>query len=86
MDDIPEPVVARYLRSPDAAIHLGVSAKTLEKHRSYGTGPRFHKLGRRIVYTIADLDAWAAIGRKTSNKDPGNGDITPLRRRPPVRR
>src|SRR3546814_4417776 len=30
----------RYLRTPDAALHLGLSARTLEKHRCYGTGPR----------------------------------------------
>lgn len=86
MDDIPDPVVPRYLRTPDAALHLGVSAATLEKHRCYGTGPRFHRLGRRIVYTFADLDEWAATGRMRSTKEPGVGGITPLRRRPPVRR
>ena len=86
MSDLAAPIVPRFLKTPDAAVHLGLSARTLEKHRCYGTGPRFHRLGRRIVYAVADLDAWAAIGRKMSNKDPGNGDITPLRRRLPVRR
>lgn len=83
MFDRPTPVVARYLRTPEAAVHLSLSAATLEKHRCYGTGPRYHKLGGRVVYAIADLDAWAAIGRKTSTSDPGVGDISPLR---PARR
>mgnify|MGYP000965452554 CR=1 FL=1 len=47
------PVFPRYVRTPDAAVHLGLSARTLEKHRCYGTGPAFHKLGRRIVYAIS---------------------------------
>lgn len=79
MSDRPVPVVPRYLRTKEAAIHLSLSATTLEKHRCYGTGPRFHKLGGRIVYTIEDLDAWAEIGRKTSTSDPGAGTISPLR-------
>ncbi len=30
----------RYLRTPEAGRHLGLSGRTLEKHRTYGTGPR----------------------------------------------
>lgn len=69
----------RYLRTPDAAVYLGLSPKTLEKHRCYGTGPVYHKLGGRIVYAVDDLDAWAKIGRRTSTSDPGAGTIQPLR-------
>src|SRR5690606_29297747 len=64
-----DPVTAatpRYLKTPDAAIHLGLSARTLEKHRCFGTGPVFRKLGGRIVYAIDDLDAWAALGTRRS--------------------
>lgn len=78
------PLVPRYLRTPDAAVHLGLSARTLEKHRCYGTGPQYLKLGGRIVYAIADLDAWAEIGRRYSTSDPGKGRIHPAR--PVVRR
>ena len=53
----------RYLRTPDAAVRLGLSPRTLEKHRCYGTGPAFHKLGGRVVYSIEALDAWAAALR-----------------------
>lgn len=79
----PEPVIgtrARYLKTPDAAIHLGLSARTLEKHRCYGTGPVFRKLGGRIVYAIDDLDAWAAIGTRRSTSDPGTGTVYPAKR------
>ncbi|ASR50246.1 helix-turn-helix transcriptional regulator [Blastomonas fulva] len=72
-----------FLKTPDAALRLGLSARTLEKHRCYGTGPMYRKLGGRIVYAIEDLDAWAEIGRRRSTSDPGNGTVHPAR---PVRR
>jgi hypothetical protein len=72
----------RYLKTPDAAVHLGLSARTLEKHRCYGTGPVFRKLGGRIVYAIDDLDAWAALGTRRSTSDPGNGVVHPAKRLP----
>lgn len=80
-----EPVAAatpHYLKTPDAAIHLGLSARTLEKHRCYGTGPVFRRLGGRIVYAIDDLDAWAALGTRRSTSDPGSGTVHPAKRLP----
>lgn len=41
-----------------AAKYTGLAASTLEKARVTGTGPQYAKLGRRVVYRIADLDAW----------------------------
>ena len=46
------------LRTPEAAAYLGLSAATLAKWRVVGSGPRFHKLGRVVVYDPADLRAW----------------------------
>jgi predicted DNA-binding transcriptional regulator AlpA len=83
LSDVPTPVIPRYLRTPDAALHLGLSGRTLEKHRCFGTGPKFHKLGGRVVYSVADLDAWAARGRKKSTFDTGTGTVLPAK---PVRR
>ena len=43
----PEPLPnlpSRYLRTPEAAKFLGLSGRTLEKHRTFGTGP-----GPRVV-------------------------------------
>ena len=40
----------RYLRTPEAARFVGLSIRTLEKHRTYGTGPRYSKIGGRVVY------------------------------------
>jgi predicted DNA-binding transcriptional regulator AlpA len=48
----------RYLRTPEASRFVGLSIRTLEKHRIYGTGPRYSKLGGRVVYRLEDLQAW----------------------------
>lgn len=59
------------LRTPDAATHVGLAASTLEKLRVVGGGPVFMKLGRAVVYDVADLDAWLAAQRRTSTSDHG---------------
>ena len=63
-----EPVVLppRFLRTKEAATFLSLSARTLEKHRTYGTGPAYRKLGGRVVYAIDDLEAWTERGAVTS--------------------
>jgi predicted DNA-binding transcriptional regulator AlpA len=70
----------RYLRTPDAARVVGLSIRTLEKHRIYGTGPRYSKLGGRVVYAIEDLQSWVQSGAKSSTSDPGKMTILPARR------
>ena len=49
----------------EAAAYLGLSASTLNKTRLTGTGPRFLKLGRRVLYDPRHLEAWA--GERTRN-------------------
>ena len=66
-------VPPRYLRTPEAARFLSLSHRTLEKHRTYGTGPRYRRLGGRIVYSVEDLQAWADLGVRRSTSDP---DVT----------
>ena len=70
----------RYLRTPEAARFLSLSGRTLEKHRTYGTGPAYHKLGGRVVYSVEDLQAWADSGAVTSTSDP-RGSVLPAKRR-----
>jgi hypothetical protein len=69
----------RLLRTPDAALLLGLSARTLEKHRCYGTGPVYRKLGARVVYAVEDLVSWAEQGVRRSTSDPGVGTVHPAR-------
>ena len=68
----------RYLRTKEAADFLSLSARTLEKHRTYGTGPAYHKLGGRVVYSVEDLAAWVARGTVTSTSDP-RGQVLPAK-------
>ena len=70
----------RYLRTKEAAEFLSLSARTLEKHRTYGTGPAYRKLGGRVVYSIDDLQAWADRGLVTSTSDPRGGTVLPAKR------
>jgi len=56
----------KYFVTREAAEILGLSRRTLEKHRTFGTGPRFLKLGGRVVYKIEDLQSWAECGGRIS--------------------
>lgn len=46
------------LTESQAAQLVGLSARTLERFRIQGAGPRFLKLGRRVFYSQTDLLAW----------------------------
>ncbi|MBB4263780.1 putative DNA-binding transcriptional regulator AlpA [Bradyrhizobium sp. CIR3A] len=85
---MPDPMAGlppRFLRTPEAARYLGLSGRTLEKHRTYGTGPTYRKIGGRVVYAVDDLKAWADLGAKTSTSDPGKGTVLPAKKHPVLR-
>ncbi|MCO2385743.1 helix-turn-helix domain-containing protein [Pseudomonas aeruginosa] len=69
----------RLLRTQEAARFLGISTRTLEKHRTYGTGPTYRKIGGRVLYTVHDLDAWSEIGARKSTRDTNVGTVFPAR-------
>ncbi|ANC91102.1 DNA-binding protein [Azospirillum humicireducens] len=79
MDDKTGGFPPRFLRTPEAARFLGLSSRTMEKHRLYGTGPRYRKIGGRVVYAVEDLKSWADQGLRTSTSDPGTGTVRPAR-------
>lgn len=60
----------RFVRTPEAARLLGLSPRTLEKYRCEGMGPIYHKLGGRVVYTVADLVAWIDACARQSTSEP----------------
>lgn len=62
----------RMLQTPQAADYCGLSSSTFEKLRLSGGGPRYVKLGRRVVYDPADLDAWLAENRRRSTSEKPN--------------
>lgn len=69
----------RLLRTQEAARFLGISIRTLEKHRTYGTGPLYRKIGGRVLYALRDLEAWSAIGTRKSTSDTSAGMVFPAR-------
>jgi len=67
----------RYLRTPEAARFLSLSGRTLEKHRTYGTGPAYRKLGGRVVYALEDLKARLAADPRDAEAILDAASITP---------
>ena len=58
------------MRTPAAALYLGIAESTLNKTRLTGDGPPFVKVGpRAVAYRKADLDEWlsARVRRSTSD-------------------
>lgn len=60
MTEFAGPTAETFLTNGEAAAHLKLSPRTLEKMRVIGGGPRFRKFGHRVIYARAELDAWAA--------------------------
>jgi predicted DNA-binding transcriptional regulator AlpA len=53
----------------EAAAYLGVSSSWLDKLRCVGGGPKYLKLGRRVLYRDADLDEWRSQYLVSSTAD-----------------
>ena len=64
----------KYLSTDRAALHLGVSVRTLERYRVTGGGPVFHRFAGTVRYLVADLDDWAKTRRRNSTSDDGAGE------------
>lgn len=51
-----------------AASYLGKSGSWLNKMRAAGKGPRYMKIGGRVLYRVADLDAYVdSCSRETDD-------------------
>jgi excisionase family DNA binding protein len=57
------------LSQKQAARMLGLSVRTLERHRIAGTGPRFARLGRLVRYRQNDLDQWVESNLRNSTSE-----------------
>jgi hypothetical protein len=75
-----------WLRTKEAAKHVKMSPRTLERWRVRGDGPMFSKAGpglrARVLYKKSDLDAWLAerehrSTREYGGKAEGFGSIPP---------
>lgn len=66
------------MNSDEAAEKLGLSNSTLAKMRVYGRGPQYLKLGRRVVYSLADLEAWLNENRhRSTSEHDQRGELKP---------
>jgi predicted DNA-binding transcriptional regulator AlpA len=61
--------VEELLSQKQAARLLGLSVRTLERHRVWGTGPRFCRVGRLIRYRPCDIEAWIAQSLRASTAE-----------------
>jgi predicted DNA-binding transcriptional regulator AlpA len=59
------------LNQREAADLCRLSPRTLERWRCRGGGPVYRKLGRRVLYRPADIDAWIASRLRHSTSDMG---------------
>jgi hypothetical protein len=62
-------IAHRLLIESEAAAHLRVSRSFLAKKRCSGGGPRFCKIGRRVLYDIADLEDFAERGKRRNTSE-----------------
>ncbi len=65
----PSPTAPSNVDTRQAAELIGMSRRTLEKWRGEGTGPPFLKLGRRVLYSVADLEEWLRSRRRYSTSE-----------------
>ena len=56
----------RHISQQDLACRWSISPRTLERWRWTGQGPRFLKIGGRVVYRIQDIQAYETAQLRTS--------------------
>jgi hypothetical protein len=61
----------------EAADYVPCHKSTLDKLRSIGGGPKFIKLGKRVLYDTRDLDLWLEDQKRDSTADLGAGGAAP---------
>jgi hypothetical protein len=60
------------LTPAEAAEYCRVSVRTLAEYRMNGSGPRYAKFSKRVLYQVRDLDAWIEKHKRaTSDAKPG---------------
>jgi hypothetical protein len=62
----------RHLNQRDVAQRWSISPRTLERWRWIGQGPRFLKVGGRVVYRLEDIEAYEAEQLRTSTLVPAH--------------
>ena len=57
-------VESPYLTTEEAARYLRLGVSTLNQWRGKGQGPPFLRAGKKVMYLLADLDAWMESRRE----------------------
>lgn len=60
MDQFEKPVPPEVV-----ADYLSTSVGSLAQMRYRGTGPQFHKAGRRVLYFLSEVEEWLATNAHT---------------------
>ncbi len=63
----------KYLSTREAAKHVGLAPRTLDRYRITGGGPVYHLFGTAVRYLREGLDHWATSRRRRSTSDDGSG-------------
>jgi predicted DNA-binding transcriptional regulator AlpA len=53
-----EELLSRYVTRKSLATTLGIDERTLIRWEFSGSGPRATRIGRRVYYGVADVEAW----------------------------
>ena len=59
----------KHLNQNDLADRWCISPRTLERWRWLGQGPRYMKIGGRIIYRAEEVEAFEAQQTRTSTSD-----------------
>ncbi len=62
-------MTVKHLHQIDLARRWRLSPRTLERWRSHGQGPRYLKIGGRVLYRLEDIEAFEAQGMKNDTQD-----------------
>jgi len=63
------------LNAKEAAAFLKISEAWLSKTRCYGGGPRYSKVGARVVYCRHDLDEFLERHSRSSTSDADAAEV-----------
>jgi hypothetical protein len=64
--------MTKHLNQLELARRWAISPRTLERWRWTGEGPRFLKVGKRVVYRIDDIEAFEA--KRLMSSTSGRGE------------
>ncbi|MEI6415919.1 MAG: helix-turn-helix domain-containing protein [Pseudomonadota bacterium] len=67
-------MITQHLNQTQLAVRWTISPRTLERWRWLGQGPRFLKIGGRVIYRLEDIQAFEA---EQSRAGPGFSEGMP---------